>query len=94
MKEAAMKHKAKSQSKTQRQVWTPLLERIEPNAAGIDCGAQEHYVAVPADRDPQPVQAFRTFTADLKRLTDWLAGAVRDHDRGDGIDRGLLDSAL
>lgn len=49
-----------------------LLERIEPDAAGIDCGASSHYVAVPSDRDPQPVRQFRTFTADLRRLADWL----------------------
>ena len=49
-----------------------LLERINPNAAGIDCGAATHYVAVPPDRDPRPVQAFPTFTADLHRLADWL----------------------
>jgi len=49
-----------------------LLERINPNAAGIDCGAEEHYVAVPADRDPAPVRAFKTFTAELHRLADWL----------------------
>jgi hypothetical protein len=33
--------------------WTPLLERIQLDAAGLDCGAQHHYVAVPPDRDPQ-----------------------------------------
>lgn len=49
-----------------------LLERIQPDAAGIDCGAEYHYVAVPADRDAEPVQQFRTFTADLHRLADWL----------------------
>jgi transposase len=49
-----------------------LLERINPNAAGIDCGSAAHYVAVPADRDPTPVRAFPTFTADLHRLADWL----------------------
>ena len=49
-----------------------LLERINPNAAGIDCGADTHYVAVPADRDATPVRAFATFTADLHRLADWL----------------------
>jgi transposase len=49
-----------------------VLERINPDAAGIDCGAAEHYVAVPPDRDPHPVQAFQTFTADLHRLADWL----------------------
>ena len=49
-----------------------LLERINPNAAGIDCGSAAHYVAVPADRDPTPVRAFPTFTTDLHRLADWL----------------------
>jgi len=49
-----------------------LLERMNPNAAGIDCGAATHYVAVPADRDTTPVRAFQTFTADLHRLADWL----------------------
>jgi transposase len=29
-------------------------------------------VAVPEDRDPQPVREFRTFTADLQHLADWL----------------------
>jgi transposase len=49
-----------------------LLERITPNAAGIDCGSEMHYVAVPVDRDPAPVRAFKTFTAELHRLADWL----------------------
>jgi len=49
-----------------------LLERINPNAAGIDCGAAEHYVAVPTDRDPCPVRSFKTFTSDLHRLAEWL----------------------
>ena len=49
-----------------------VLERINPNVAGIDCGSAEHYVAVPPDRDPQPVQSFQTFTSDLLRLADWL----------------------
>ena len=49
-----------------------LLKRINPNAAGIDCGAEEHYVAVPADREAAPVRSFTTFTTDLHRLADWL----------------------
>ena len=49
-----------------------VLERINPNVAGIDCGSAEHYVAVPADRSPTPVRSFTTFTADLVRLADWL----------------------
>ena len=49
-----------------------LLSRIKPNAAGIDCGSRHHHVAVPADRDPEPVRRFKTFTPDLRQLADWL----------------------
>ncbi len=48
------------------------LHTVHLNAAGIDVGSAEHYVAVPADRDPQPVRRFDCFTADLERLADWL----------------------
>ena len=48
------------------------LPVIEPNAAGIDVGSTEIFVAVPADRDPEPVRCFPTFTVDLERLADWL----------------------
>jgi len=45
---------------------------IEPNAAGIDVGSTEMFVAVPVDRDPQPVRRFTSFTNDLVGLADWL----------------------
>jgi transposase len=45
---------------------------LEPNAAGVDIGATEIYVAVPADRDAEPVRQFATFTADLLAAADWL----------------------
>jgi transposase len=48
------------------------LQQVNLNAAGIDCGATEHHVAVPEDRDAQPVRKFGTFTADLITLCDWL----------------------
>ncbi|MBI1917725.1 MAG: IS110 family transposase [Planctomycetes bacterium] len=48
------------------------LEQVNLHAAGIDCGATEHYVAVSDDRDPQPVRKFGTFTADLLALVQWL----------------------
>ena len=35
-------------------------------------GAREMYVAVPPDRDPEPVRVFPTFTCDLEALADWL----------------------
>lgn len=45
---------------------------LQPDAAGADIGAEEIYVAVPADRDEEPVRHFPTFTQDLHRLADWL----------------------
>ncbi len=50
-----------------------LLKQINVNVAGIDCGSAEHFVAVPPERDPKPIRSFRSFTADLHRLADWLA---------------------
>jgi transposase len=52
-----------------KKVTLPLLN---PDAAGIDIGATEIYVAVPADRDAEPVRMFATFTQDLNELADWL----------------------
>jgi transposase len=48
------------------------VQVINPNAAGIDVGSEVHYVAVPLDRDHEPVQSFKYFTADLTSLADWL----------------------
>jgi transposase len=45
---------------------------FEPNAAGIDIGAREIFVAVPGDRDASPVRRFGTFTEDLRRMAEWL----------------------
>jgi transposase len=57
---------------TSKRLPVQLMERINPNAAGIDCGAEHHYVAVPEDRDPEPVRHFKSFTQDLHALADWL----------------------
>jgi transposase len=45
---------------------------VHPNAAAIDVGATMHMAAVRADRAPEPVRSFGTFTADLHRLIDWF----------------------
>lgn len=66
-----MKHNRR-RSPGKPRVSPTVLDRINPHVAGIDCGAAEHFVAVPPDRDPTPVQSFTTFTHDLQRLADWL----------------------
>jgi len=48
------------------------LEVVHPNAAGIDIGNQSHYVAVPPDRDNQPVRCFGCTTAELREAAAWL----------------------
>jgi transposase len=56
------------------------LEQINLNAAGIDIGAESHYVAVPHGRDPegQDVRSFSAFTADLNKLAHWLKACKID----------------
>jgi transposase len=57
---------------------SPVVRVLEPNAAGIDIGATEIYVAVPSDRDSQPVRRFSTFTDDLISLAEWLKACAID----------------
>ena len=51
---------------------TASLHILQPDAAGADVGAEEIFVAVPPDRDDEPVRRFPTFTRDLNCLADWL----------------------
>ena len=48
------------------------LEVVHPDAAGIDVGNASHFVAVPPDRDERPVREFGSWTADLRRMAEWL----------------------
>jgi transposase len=48
------------------------LQVVHPNAAGIDIGNESHYVAVPPDRDSQPVRQFGCTTAELREMAAWL----------------------
>ncbi|MDP1690667.1 MAG: IS110 family transposase [Burkholderiaceae bacterium] len=56
----------------------PPLTLTHPNAAGIDIGSASHFVAVPPDRDDEPVREFRSFTANLMALADWLTACGVD----------------
>jgi hypothetical protein len=50
----------------------PGLTIVHANAGGIDVGNESHFVAVPPDRARDPVQEFGCWTADLKRMAEWL----------------------
>jgi transposase len=58
--------------KQRKKDWESGLPELNRNAAGIDVGNAEHYVAVPAERDAEPVRTFGSFTADLHRMAQWL----------------------
>lgn len=66
------KHNQKRRKEYSRKKQTKSFAVINPNAAGIDVGSEEHWVAVPEDRDQQPVRNFKCFTADLHAMADWL----------------------
>ncbi|KST70326.1 IS110 family RNA-guided transposase [Mastigocoleus testarum] len=48
------------------------LRQINLNAAGIDIGADRHWVSVPLGRDDENVRSFACFTSDLYTMADWL----------------------
>lgn len=48
------------------------FELINPDAAGIDIGSEEHWVAVPEGRDEHVVRKFGCFTSDLHEMACWL----------------------
>ncbi len=58
------------------------LTITHPNAAGIDIGSAAHFVALPPDRDDQPVREFASFTVDLNAIADWLAACERGPENG------------
>lgn len=67
-----MRKPAKKQLRQMKGTGKSSFPLLNPDAAGIDVGAREHYVAVPVERDVQPVRCFGAFTEDLHRLAQWL----------------------
>jgi transposase len=63
----------KSRSKIVKATQLPKqLEHINLHAAGIDIGADRHFVAVPPDTAHASVRQFGAFSKDLYELADWL----------------------
>jgi transposase len=56
----------------QKKSGSSSFSMINRDAAGIDIGSGEHWVAVPEDRDAEPVRCFGCFTADLQAMARWL----------------------
>jgi transposase len=45
---------------------------INPDAAGIDIGSEENWVAIPADRTEEPIKRFGAFSCDIEAMATWL----------------------
>ena len=56
------------QGSARKKVDWKALDIVHPEAAGIDVGGGEHWVAVSPDRDSEPVRRFGCFTADLREM--------------------------
>src|ERR1039458_743759 len=71
---AEAKANRKQRREEQRKIWTdnPGLDVVHPDAAGIDVGNGEHYVAIAPDKSSEPVRRFGCFTADLRDLARFL----------------------
>lgn len=67
-----MKHTSNKKRSQEGQSSSNSLPVLFPDTAGIDIGSKSHFVAVPSDRDSNPVREFLTFTADLHRMIEWL----------------------
>jgi len=68
-----MKRESKKSKKTSDKIsCNPSFPVLNPDAAGIDLGSKEHWVAVAPERTDRPVCSFGTFTEDLEAMADWL----------------------
>lgn len=59
--------------KKKRKRSTGKLDRVHTHAAGVDVGSTFHVAAVSGKIAESPVQAFKSFTADLHAMADWLS---------------------
>jgi len=68
------KHDSKmAKRKSKRKTKHLLEQKVYPDSAGIDIGAELIVAAIPLDREEQnPVRSYGSFTPDLHQLRDWL----------------------
>lgn len=67
-----MKRKKSNSTPKRKGKSTKNLPVLNPHAAGIDIGAEHHWVSIAPEQDPQPVRRFGCFTSDLYALAHWL----------------------
>jgi transposase len=70
--EQSMSQSTRKKRERNAQAKLESLAVVNPNAAGIDIGSREHWVAVPPDRCEKSVRSFSALTPGLHELADWL----------------------
>jgi transposase len=66
-----MRTHKEAKAKTKSEASKPIHEP-DPDSGGVDMGANEIWVAVPADRAENSVRKFGAFTRDLIAIVQWL----------------------
>ncbi|HEY3497721.1 MAG TPA: IS110 family transposase [Polyangiaceae bacterium] len=60
------------EKKTRKRASGGGMDRVHARAAGVDVGSTFHVAAVSGEITESPVQSFKSFTADLHAMADWL----------------------
>lgn len=68
----------KNKKKKTKKIKINEFSLLHPNAAGIDVSSKDHVVAVPPDRDKEPVRTFGCFSSDLEAIAVWLLSCKID----------------
>ena len=89
----ANKPTGKQKRSVPKKVDWKALEVVHPDAAGIDVGGSEHWVAISPDRDPEPVRRFGCFYRGSAGDGP-LAGRKRCAQRGPAVHGRLLDARV
>ncbi len=63
---------SKAKKKKVKKIKIDEFTIIRPNSAGIDISSKDYVVAVPSDRDKEPIRTFGCFTCDLQKIAKWL----------------------
>lgn len=63
--------KSKTRAASPKVDWR-ALDVVHADAAGIDIGGSEHWVAIAPEKDEQAVRCFECFTSDLEQMAAWL----------------------
>src|SRR5437764_5187440 len=72
LRRGSLNHKQRKELGRRLNAVDPGLTIVHPNAGGVDAGNESHFVAVPPDRDSEPVREFGCWTDSLVSMAKCL----------------------